>query len=185
MNQIILLICALSLIGCSDESKNMTQSVNKIERPDKSITSTQKQESNAFESSAALTPEKAKEFAVSLVEKIKEDEKFILDAFELKETEMLGQYFYDIQSFMFPYSNEPTKSYWPDSNLLDPYIKCDTALRDLQIYSNALFHQLRSDTPTSRKIVRQEKEDFENSKMECTERANMTYDEAMKTYEEE
>lgn len=185
MNKIILLICTLSLIGCSEESKNKTQSVGEVERLDKGITNAQKKESIVFESSTIKTPEKAKEFAISLSEKIQEDEKFILDAFELKETERLGQYFYDIQTFMFPDSNDPTKSYWPDTNLLDPYLKCDTALRDLQIYSNALFNQLRNDTSTARKIVRQEKEDFEKSKMKCNNRVNMTSDEAIKAYEEE
>lgn len=185
MKKIILLITLISLIGCSKEPipeklKNTDGSSPRIEAPSESKTNYQLK-INSYE----LTPENSREFATRILKKIIDDEKVILQAFDLKETQKLEQYFYDIQSFIFPYSNEPTKSYWPDSNLLDPYIKCDTALRDLQIYSNALFHQLRSDTPTSRKIVRQEQEDFENSKMECAERANMTYDEAVKAYEEE
>lgn len=185
MKIVILLITLISLTGCSKEPipeklKNTDGSNPKIGGPSESQIYHQLK-INSYE----LTPENSRVFATRILKKIIDDEKVILQAFELKEPQKLEQYFYDVQSFMFPYSDEPTKSYWPDSNLLDPYIKCDTALRDLQIYSNALFLQLRSDNPTSRKIVRQEKEDFENSKIECVERANMTYDEAMKVYEEE
>lgn len=143
------------------------------------------QQANVIEDKNNLTTEEAKQFAVNLLKKINDDEKFILDAYELKEQATLEKYYYDVQAYMRPDPDDFSKSYWIKSDLLAPYTKCDTALLDLQLYALALKNQLREDSATMRKIVRQEKEDYQKSKAKCEERVNLTYEQALAADEAE
>lgn len=181
MNKLILLLAVFTLAGCNKEP------VSQLENGSFEATSSSvalKEDSN-ISKTEELSPVEAKSFATLLLKKINDDEKFVLDAYELKEQPTLEKYFYDLQAYMQPVPDDFTKSYWPDSDLLSPYTKCDTALRDLQLYANALSHQLRDDTASTRKIVRQEEEDYRKSKAKCEERVNLTYEEALAADEAE
>jgi hypothetical protein len=175
MKKIILVLSMAGLFGCTDkpQQNNIDHS---IQPP---VSSSEKQ------ISTEVSSDDAKQFAVQLLKKINDDEKFVLEAYELKEQPVLEKYFYDIQAYMQPIPDDFTKSYWPDSDSLSPYTKCDTALRDLQLYASALSHQLKEDTASMRKIVRQEEEDYRNSKAKCEERVNLTYEQAVAADEAE
>ncbi|AYO54933.1 hypothetical protein [Acinetobacter wuhouensis] len=139
----------------------------------------QRDQSTTLSDAVKLSPTEAKIFAENLLKKINDDEKFIEDAFELKEQNTLEKYFYDIQSYKFPNQDDSSKSFWVDADALAPYVKCSTALDDLQLYASALKNQLREDTATTRKIVRQEKEDYQKSKAQCEARVKLSYDQAL------
>ncbi|MEY2339775.1 hypothetical protein AB0879_016020, partial [Acinetobacter baumannii] len=66
-----------------------------------------------------------------------------------------------------------------------PYTSCDTAFTDLNLLANALYQQVREDTATMRKIVRQEDADYLKSKNKCEERVGLTYEEALAAEEAE
>ncbi|WP_336033363.1 hypothetical protein [Acinetobacter bereziniae] len=175
MKKIILSFAVFILIGCSKE-----------EQPNKDIEPTVSvQQQNSLVTNKELTTEEAQQFSKNLLKKINDDEKKILDAFKLKEVAKLESYFYEIQAYIQPDPNDISKSYWIESDLLDPYLKCDTAIRDLQLYALALKNQLREDSLVMKKISHQELEDYQKSKASCSDRVNMTYDQAVKAYEDE
>ena len=181
MNKLILALAVLTLAGCNKESASQLES-DSIEA---ASSSTAKKEDSNISESKELSAAEAKNFATLLLKKINDDEKFVLDAYELKEQPTLEKYFYDLQAYMQPVPDDFTKSYWPDTDSLSPYTKCDTALRDLQLYANVLSHQLRDDTASMRKIVRQEEADYRKSKAKCEERVNLTYEQALAADEAE
>lgn len=64
-----------------------------------------------------------------------------------------------------------------------PYLKCDTAWNDLGLYASAMYHALRDPKAVTRKILAQEKEDYERSLAYCEKRLKMAPAEAWKDYE--
>lgn len=54
-------------------------------------------------------------------------------------------------------------------NQFDPYLRCDTAWRDLGLYASAMRHELDESKPTTRKILEQERADFARTKKACQE----------------
>lgn len=140
-----------------------------------------------------LTESEATEFAKELFKKIEEDEKFLLDAFELKEEQTLFRY---VATDWHTYANKPHKFYpkaqpkfgnvyFPEGDIMKPYFVCDTAYRDLNIYASAMEHVADQDTAINRKILRQEKDDFINSKELCAKRITLKYEQALADYEKE
>lgn len=169
------LMLGLGLLVLSGCSKDSTETM-----PQSSV-----QEVTTSSDTNSLTPVEAKSFAIKLLKKINDDERFVLDAYALKEQPTLEKYFYDVQAYMKPNPEDFSDSYWIDSNALAPYTKCDTALIDLQLYASAMSRQLRDDTATMRKIVRQEEKDYKKSKSECEKRVNLTYEQALAANENE
>ncbi|EHU3413510.1 hypothetical protein AXE46_RS08095 [Acinetobacter baumannii] len=139
-----------------------------------------------------LSPDEAKRFATGLLKKINDDEKLIRDAYELKEEKTLEKYVLnDWNSYVQkPFSEVEEKMgyghlYFPSSAVMYPYTSCDTAFTDLNLLANALYQQVREDTATMRKIVRQEDADYLKSKNKCEERVGLTYEEALAAEESE
>ena len=119
--------------------------------------------------------------------------KLLKDAFELREYNTLSKY---VSSDWIAYTDQPHRyypkaqvtfgsKYFPESDTVSPYTSCDTAFRDLFIYANAMQNVVREDTATLRKILRQEKEDYDKSKARCKKRVDMTYQEAWEAEENE
>lgn len=182
MKKLILVLGILALVGCTKDPITVQN-----DESNEVISTSQAavEEEIASSDTKNMTPVEAKKFITELFKKINDDEKFVLDAYELKEQATLEKYFYDVQAYMQPNSEDFSDSYWIDSEALAPYTKCDTALRDLQLYANALSNQLKDDTATMRKIVRQEEEDYKKSKSQCEERLNLTYEQALAADEAE
>lgn len=176
MKKIILIFVVLLLSGCAEhkEKSQITDDTNVS-----AVTENPQTQLTTVTEVIKLTPIEAKAFAENLLKKINDDEKFINDAYALKEQNTLEKYFYDNQSYKFPDPENYQNSYWKDPEALAPYTKCSTALDDLQLYANALKNKLREDTATMRKIARQEKEDYEKSKAQCERRAKLTYEQAL------
>ena len=135
----------------------------------------------------------AYEFAQELYKKIESDEKFIEDAFELKEYNTLSKY---VSTDWIEYTEQPHRfypkaqvtygsKYFPEGKSVAPYTACDTAFRDLYIYASAMQHLILEDTATFRKILRQEQEDYLKSKSRCKKRVDMTYEQALAADENE
>lgn len=140
-----------------------------------------------------LTETEAYEFAQELFKKIEGDEKFLRDAFELKEYNTLSKY---VLTDWPEYVNRPHRfypkaqvsygyKYFPSGDTVSPYTPCDTALIDLNLYAGAMQHLIREDTATMRKILRQEEEDYLKSKARCKKRVDMTYEQALAADENE
>jgi len=64
----------------------------------------------------------------------------------------------------------------------DPYLKCDTAWRDLGLLASAMRHELDAATDTTRKITGQERADFQRTKKSCIDFLAMP---ALKAWETE
>ncbi|WP_228718960.1 hypothetical protein [Acinetobacter pittii] len=196
MKKLILIACLVALTGCSKEptaekSNDSGQYVSGVTTQQDAAAYAEEQ-ANAASDVKELTPDEAKKFAVQLLKKINEDEKFIRDAYELKEQQTLEKYVVtDWNSYVQqPYSSVEEKNgfghlYFPSSSVMYPYTSCDTAFTDLNLFAVALSHQLREDSATMRKIVRQEEADYLKSKAKCEERVNLTYEQALAEDEKE
>lgn len=145
------------------------------------------------DSSEDLTEKEAYEFAQDLFKKIEDDEKFVKDAFELKEENTLFKY---VVTDWPEYVNKPHRfypkaqvihgyKYFPSGEAVSPYTPCDTALLDLNLYASAMQHLIREDTATLRKILRQEEEDYLKSKARCEARVKVSYEQALADHEKE
>lgn len=183
------LICMMVLAGCSKSKAPKTETTNSGTSEQTTSQPVEQQKSQLTED---ITPEQAHKFAKNLLNKIEEDEKFLNDAFELREYNTLSKYVMtDWPNYVNqPYSDVEAKQpmgrpYFPVSDVASPYAKCDTALGDLFNYAGAMENLVREDTATLRKIYRKEKEDFFKSKAQCAERVNMTYDQAYEADEKE
>lgn len=119
-----------------------------------------------------LTEEQAKDFAVGVLEKIKNEEQNALKSFANQDINVLKQQDQDLANYVLG-------SYWLDDDVLAPYTKCDTALRDLQLYVSSLKMQLENNTPQMQKIAEQEKQDYLKSKNTCEKLVQMPYNEAL------
>lgn len=145
----------------------------------------------ASEPEKELTPAAAKAFATSLLKKIDDDEKFILDAYQLGEFNTLNKYMLvDLHNFMMkPYSkyevDDIGSKYFPLSAVAKPYLSCDTALRDFSGYGFALLRLMKDDSADLRKIMRQQKKNFEESKAKCRHRVSLSYEDALKEFNTE
>ena len=89
----------LALTGCSKEPV--------VEKTTDSNVATQQEATSQTDQATAssdakeLTPDEAKHFAVQLLKKINDDEKFLRDAYELKEVETLEKYvMYDWNNYV-------------------------------------------------------------------------------------
>ncbi|MHA4952226.1 hypothetical protein [Acinetobacter pittii] len=190
MKKLILIVGLLALTGCSKEPVvEKTTDSNVATQPE--VTS-QTDQATASSDAKELTPDEAKHFAVQLLKKINDDEKFLRDAYELKEVETLEKYvMYDWNDYVQkPFSSIEEKMgfghmYFPSSTVMYPYTSCDTAFTDLNLFANALYQQVREDTATMRKIVRQEEADYLKSKAKCESRVSLTYDQALAADEAE
>ena len=171
----------------SSVSSETTQQPTVI-KEDTSVTPT-----NEILSSEDLTETEATEFAKELFKKIEDDEKFLLDAFELREEQTIFRY---VATDWHNYANKPHKFYpkaqqefgnvyFPEGDIMKPYFVCDTAYRDLNIYAGAMEQVVDQDTAINRKILRQEKDDFVNSKTLCAKRIALKYEQALADYENE
>ena len=140
-----------------------------------------------------LSDVEAYEFAQELYKKIESDEKFLEDAFELKEEQTLDHY---VVNDWFEFANRPHRFspralaqygnvYFPDGDVMKPYFVCDTAFRDLNIYAGAMERAVNQDSAINRKILRQEQADFLKSKELCSKRISMSYVDALADYENE
>ena len=138
-----------------------------------------------------LSETEAFEFAQELYKKIDTDEKFVKDAFELKEEQTLDHY---VVNDWFEFANKPHRFspkalaqygnvYFPDGDVMKPYFVCDTAFRDLNIYAGAMERVVNQDSAINRKILRQEQADFLKSKELCSKRVSMSYADAFTDYE--
>lgn len=181
------------LTGCSNsdnkptsENETATPTETKVETQSNTLTESQEPVSD-------LTEAEAYEFAKNLYKKIDSDERFVKDAFELKEYNTLSKY---VSSDWIEYSEQPHRyypkaqatigrKYFPQNGAVTPYNSCDTAFTDLYLYANAMQDLLREDTAVSRKILRQEEEDYLKSKARCKERVDMTYEQAVTAEENE
>lgn len=140
-----------------------------------------------------LTETEAYNFAQELFKKIEEDEKFLKDAFELKEYNTLSKY---VSTDWLEYTDQPHRyypkaqvnygsKYFPEGDAVSPYTACDTAFRDLYLYASAMQNLVHDDTAILRKILRQEENDYLKSKARCKERVDMTYEQALTAEENE
>ncbi|WP_227591969.1 MULTISPECIES: hypothetical protein [Acinetobacter] len=196
MKKLILIAGLLALTGCSKEpiaekSNDSEQYVSGVTTQKDAAAYAEKQ-ANAASEVKELTPDEAKKFAVQLLKKINDDEKFIRDVYELKEKETLEKYvMHDWNDYVQkPFSAVEEKmgighAYFPSSTVMYPYTSCDTAFTDLNLYANALYQQVREDTATMRKIVRQEEDDYLKSKAKCEARVKLTYEQALAEDEKE
>ncbi|MFW1760578.1 hypothetical protein [Acinetobacter calcoaceticus] len=196
MKKLILILGLLTLAGCSKEP--VTEKPTDSEQYVSGVATQQdaaayaEQQANAASDVKEFTPDEAKKFAVQLLKKINDDEKFIRDAYELKEEETLEKYvMHDWNNYVQqPFSAVEEKmgighAYFPSSAVMYPYTSCDTAFTDLNLYANALYQQVREDTATMRKIVRQEEADYLKSKAKCEARVRLTYEQALAEDEKE
>lgn len=192
---IIATIIAACLSIKSDQNKEQSQtSLNIVQEQPITIDNKDASIASASETiSEGLTETEAYEFAQELFKKIDADEKLLKDAFELREYNTLSKY---VSSDWIAYTDQPHRyypkaqvtfgsKYFPESDTVSPYTSCDTAFRDLFIYANAMQNVVREDTATLRKILRQEKEDYDKSKARCKKRVDMTYQEAWEAEENE
>lgn len=159
-------ILALSLVltACGEQPTTSTEQP----APQVSVTSI----NQPSEQTAKLTKEQAKEFAVGILDKINTEEQNALKSFENQDINTLKQQDQDLTNYVF--------SYWLDDDALAPYTKCDSALRDLQLYVGSLKMQLENNKPQMQKITDQEKKDYLKSKNTCETLVKMSYDEALK-----
>lgn len=159
-------ILALSLVltACGEQPTTSTEQP----APQVSVTSI----NQPSEHTAKLTKEQAKEFAVGILDKINTEEQNALKSFENQDINTLKQQDQDLTNYVF--------SYWLDDDALAPYTKCDSALRDLQLYVGSLKMQLENNNPQIQKITDQEKKDYLKSKNTCETLVKMSYDEALK-----
>lgn len=140
-----------------------------------------------------LTRTEAYEFSQELFKKMEEDEKFLKDAFELKEYNTLSKY---VLTDWLEYTDRPHRyypkaqvtygsKYFPESDAVSPYTSCDTAFRDLYLYASAMEKLLRDDTATNRQTYRTRKENYLKSKARCKARVDMTYEQALDAADKE
>ncbi|WP_239326441.1 hypothetical protein [Snodgrassella gandavensis] len=137
-----------------------------------------------------ITPQEAKQFATKLLEKINYDEKLILNAYKHDDYNTINKYtLYDINDFITkPYSKVEEnffliKKYFPFSEVMFPYLYCDTALIKLAKYAGSLGIQLsNSNDWITKEMIEEERLDFERAKFKCSQRVNMTYEEALKAH---
>ncbi|WP_228286624.1 hypothetical protein [Acinetobacter pittii] len=196
MKNFILIVGLVALTGCAKEP--VAEKTSDSEQYVSGVATQQdaaayaEQQANAASDVKELTPDEAKKFAVQLLKKINEDEKFIRDAAELKEKETLEKYvMHDWNDYVQkPFSTVEEKmgighAYFPSSTVMYPYTSCDTAFTDLNLYANALYQLAREDTATMRKIVRQEEDDYLKSKAKCEARVKLTYEQALAEDEKE
>ncbi|MDC5071469.1 hypothetical protein [Acinetobacter baumannii] len=196
MKKLILIAGIIALLGCSkrpnaENTSDSEQYVSGAATQQEAATNTELQGSTESDAKE-LTPDEAKKFAVQLLKKINDDEKFIRDAAELKEKETLEKYVMNDwnEYVQKPFSSVEEKmdighAYFPSSTIMYPYTSCDTAFTDLNLYANALYQQVREDTATMRKIVRQEEEDYLKSKAKCEARVSLSYEQALAADEAE
>lgn len=203
-----LLICGMVLLaGCDKQSTSVTFDASAVEAsPARMAVPATASESVSLSESASvpadskqeilfyhaedpdkeLTPEDAKKFATKLLKLMDEDEKYIMDAFQLGEYQTIQKYMMvDLNKFTTrPYSKKEVKhigdKYFPLSEVMYPYTPCATAMTDWDIYLGVLLLQLRKDTAEARRLVRQEKKDFDESRKKCRHRVSISYEQALK-----
>ncbi|WP_407324356.1 hypothetical protein [Acinetobacter pittii] len=190
MKKLILIVGILTLTGCTKEpvtekSSDSEQYVSGVTTQQEAATYAEEQ-ANSAPLGTELTPDEAKKFAIKLLKKINDDEKFIRDAYELKEKDILEKYVMNDwnEYVQKPFSSVEAKigighAYFPSSTVMYPYTSCDTAFTDLNLYANALYQQVREDTATMRKIVNQEEADYLKSKAQCEAQVKLTYEQAL------
>jgi hypothetical protein len=105
-------------------------------------------------------------------------QKFLEDAFRNNEIQTLER-----ESLSMLGTQLPGGDRWQLDEFA-PYLKCDTAWNDLGLYASAMHNALRDPKAVTRKILAQEKEDYERSLAYCEKRLKMAPAEAWKHYEE-
>ncbi len=163
---LILFAMMLALVGCGEPAQ--TAQETQAEPPQANLTSANQNP----EQPTKLTKEQAKDFAVGVLEKIKNEEQNALKSFANQDINALKQQDQDLINYVLG-------SYWLDDDALAPYTKCDIALRDLQLYVGSLKMQLENNTPQMQKIAEQEKQDYLKSKNTCEKLVQMPYNEAL------
>lgn len=132
-------------------------------------------------------------FGKGLFTKIQADEQMLTDAFKAKDVKRIENYsLYEWQDYINkPYGPEEEKMefghrYFPSSDKASVYTVCDTAFGDLNLLAGAMVHVLEDPANGSfQKIYKQEFEDYSKSKAECQARVSLSFDDAVKAYENE
>lgn len=139
-----------------------------------------------------ISPEQARNFAKKLYQKIDDDEKFLRDAYQLKEQQTINKYqLKDWPNYVnVPYGEAEAKMqfghpYFPNSQVASPYTICDAAFSELYSWAGTMNTLLKEDTAVMRKIVREHEQNYLESKAECSKRVKMTYDQAYDASENE
>ena len=140
-----------------------------------------------------ITDQEVYEFGQRLLARIQADEQMLVDAFSIKDVKRIENYnLYEWQDYINkPYGPEEEKMgfghrYFPSSAKASIYTVCDTAFGDLNLLAGAMVHVLEDPANGSfQKIYKQEFEDYSKSKVECQERVNLSFGDAVKAYENE
>lgn len=185
----------LLLAGCWKSDANVVKNASQDAQSSAAVSETLLVPVDASSSSLPhndIKPAEARTFATKLLKKIMADERFVLDAYELKEYDILKKYaLHDIPEYMNkPYSEVESKvpflsPYFPYSDVMDPYTACDTALTKLAHLASIMGDLVREDTSSMRQIVREEKEKYIEARDKCKKRVHMSYEEAYQAYNAE
>lgn len=141
--------------------------------------------------SVDTTDEAIYQFGQNLFQKIQADEKMLTEAFQNKDVKRIENYsLYEWHEYINkPYGPEEEKMefghrYFPSSNKASVYTVCDTAFGDLNLLAGTMVHVLEEPANGSfQKIYKQEFEDYSKSKAECQARVSLSFDDAVRAYE--
>lgn len=177
---ISLFISTFLLMGCSkqetpiepkqEEQKPQRSSEQEIEKAKEDLIKTNPALAPATND---LTPEQAKQAAQRTYDYALDEEKFITDAFKLKEFKTLEDY-----------GLHPKDSLFPNDEMAFPYGRCEEMFGDVKGLAFSMQILLREDTAVNRKIYRDHQGNFERSKKECARLLKMPYNEVEKEYED-
>lgn len=120
-----------------------------------------------------MTNKDAHIFAQQLYYKIIDDSQYAEQAYKNNDLNKLNGYIKEWDEFAHtPFSKVEMQKpnglpYFPNTPLMDPYVKCDTAFMDLNLMVNAYYYYLRDKTEPLEKIKVKQEQQFKKSKAEC------------------
>ncbi|MHA3079538.1 hypothetical protein [Acinetobacter sp. ANC 5502] len=120
-----------------------------------------------------MTDKDAYIFAQQLFFKITDDSEYVEQAYKNNDLNKLNRYIKEWDEFAHtPFSKVEMQKpnglpYFPNTPLMDHYVKCDTAFMDLNLMANAYYYYLRDKTESLEKIKIKQEQKFRNSKAEC------------------
>lgn len=120
-----------------------------------------------------MTEKDAYTFAQQLALKISDDSEYVEKAYKNNDIDKLNSYIKEWSDFAnTPFSkvemqNSNGLPYFPNTPLMSPYIKCDTAFIDLNLMTNAYYRYLKYKTEPLEKIKAKQQAQFQKSKLEC------------------
>ena len=158
MKKLILSVLIIGLFGCGNEPKQ------------------QEVVASAPTMQNTMSNDEAKKFAENLYEKIKTEENTARTAYKNNDKTKMTELESGLQTYIL--GDGQNKGYWIDDPALDPYTKCDTAIRNLYIYVGAMKMELMKHTKSLKAITNQEEQDYLKSKAKCENLVVLSYDEA-------